>query len=250
MNTPSTVVAISAMGILGAISMAPVIPGLIRRVMPADKPMRISMPAIVALALLQTSLLVVLSAWIGARLGTALQLRSALFDAVAGGRPIGSAFAGLAVPGIILGAVGGLAAFSLSKTFVSFLRAMPLATRLLYGGLTEEVIMRWGLMTAIVWLLSRGIVGASTDRMGAVVFAGILATNAIFAAAHIPVLRATNTSRPREVALIIFLVSIPWGWLFWQYGIESAMIAHMTFHAAIEVLGKTRTGGGEREESR
>lgn len=33
--------------------------------------------------------------------------------------------------------------------------------------------------------------------------------------------------------MTVFVVSSPWGWLFWRLGIEAAMVAHLTFHLSI-----------------
>ena len=46
----------------------------------------------------------------------------------------------------------------------------------------------------------------------------------------------STRSTPGKAAASIFVVSLPWGWLFWAFGIESAMLAHMTFHAVVDAL--------------
>jgi hypothetical protein len=98
------------------------------------------------------------------------------------------------------------------------------------------VIIRWGLMTFVVWLLSGATHSAIAAMSSGIMITGIVITNAVFAAAHIPLLRAVKTESPGKAAAIIFIVSLPWGWLFWTFGIESAMVAHMTFHAVVEAL--------------
>src|SRR5678809_1083871 len=67
------------------------------------------------------------------------------------------------VPGVIGGIVGGIAIIAswlLCKPFLpavfvlraeKFNRLMPFLTRLLYGGITEELLLRWGVMTLLVW---------------------------------------------------------------------------------------------------
>ena len=235
MNDTRIIIALSLIGILGVVSFCPVIPTLIRRVSSADRQPRIPVPVLVLLTLIQTSLIVVVSAWAGERLGPPLGLRSGLLDPAA--HPTWSNITRLVLPGIVVGCVGGLVAFSLAKPLISYLREIPLITRLLYGGFTEEVIVRWGLMTCIVWLLSHGgVTGATYSTQSYVMLAGVVVTNALFAGAHIPLLRAVKTSTPSIAAWVIFVVSLPWGWLFWVFGIESAMIAHMTFHAVVEAI--------------
>ena len=229
-----TMLALCALGILGAVSFCPAVPDLIRRVTPDGRRPRIPPRALVLLTLLQTSLVVVVCAWVGARLGPPLGLRSGLLEPT--GRPFWSAFARLALPGVAIGSTGALVAFLLAKPLVGYLRGIPLATRLLYGGFTEEVVIRWGLMTFVVWLLSGATHSAIAAEWSGIMITGIIITNAVFAAAHLPLLRAVQTASPGKAAAIIFVVSLPWGWLFWTFGIEAAMVAHMTFHAVVEGL--------------
>lgn len=45
--------------------------------------------------------------------------------------------------------------------------SLPLATRLAYGGIGEELLMRWGLMTLLVWLLLKLGLGRSAYLLAA-----------------------------------------------------------------------------------
>jgi hypothetical protein len=182
LHDTGTMLALCALGLLGAVSFCPVVPDLIRRVTPDGRRSRFPPRTLVLLTLLQTSLVVV-CAWVGARLGPPLGLRSGLLDQTGG--PIWPASARLALPGAAVGAVGALLAFLLAKPLVGYLRGIPLATRLPYGGFTEEVVIRWGLMTFVVWLLSVGTRSTITPMRDGIVFAGIVVTNAVFAAAHL-----------------------------------------------------------------
>jgi Type II CAAX prenyl endopeptidase Rce1-like len=230
-----TMLALCALGLLGAVSFCPVVPALIRRVLPAGRQPRIPPSALILLTLFQTALVVAASAWVGARLGPPLGLRSGLLDQTS--LPTWSVFARLALTGAAVGAGGALLAFLLAKPLVGYLREIPLTVRLLYGGCTEEVIVRWGLMTFVVWLLASVMRrGPMTVSWSWIMLTGIVVPNTIFAAAHLPLLRALKTAAPGRAAAIIFVVSLPWGWLFWAYGIEAAMVAHMTFHAVVEAL--------------
>jgi hypothetical protein len=215
------------------------------------------MSVLVALALLQSSLLVVGCAWIGARLGPPLGLESRLWGVPSGAyspSPVTGAVTMHALwpgvlAGMLTGALGGVTACWLSPSLITYLRTTtPLVTRLFYGGLTEEVFMRWGFLAsvgALLSLLSRALFGGTTSTgvRGAAVVPAILAilmTNGIFAVAHFPTLRAAKTSAPGRAAAVIFLISLPWGWLAWSFGLESAMVAHMVFHGAVEAVGPRR----------
>lgn len=71
------------------------------------------------------------------------------------------------IPGLLGGVLGAVVIFgwsllwkpSLPSDFLAkaeqFSKGSPLLMRLLYGGITEEIMLRWGLLTALVWLLWR-----------------------------------------------------------------------------------------------
>jgi hypothetical protein len=120
-------------------------------------------PAIKLLGLIQPAILVALGVLAGVALAPRVGLSSPAAEAAASGSPVGLAFKPQIVPGIIGGLLGGgtiVAATLLAKPFLSaetvariaaFGRLLPLPTRLLYGGITEELLLRWGLMTLLVW---------------------------------------------------------------------------------------------------
>lgn len=98
---------------------------------------------------------------------------------------------------------------------------------ILYGGLTEEVLMRWGLMALLAWGLQRWL-----GRSRATVFAALLAA-LVFAAAHLPALAAaqelTGALVARTLALNALAGLLYGGW-FWRRGLETAMAAHGATH--------------------
>jgi len=34
----------------------------------------------------------------------------------------------------------------------------------------------------------------------------------------------------------MFIITLPWGWLFWKFGIECVIIAHSIFHVVFILL--------------
>lgn len=104
------------------------------------------------------------------------------------------------------------------------------AARLLYGGIVEEVIARWGLMTFVVWLLSL-LAGEATN---AVMWAGIIISGVLFGLGHLPSYAAAGARLSRNYVSFAILLnlwaSIIFGLLFWQVGLAAAMLAHMLFH--------------------
>lgn len=107
---------------------------------------------------------------------------------------------------------------------------VPLLARLGYGGVGEEIIARWGLLTGLMALAMR--LGQSDKR--AFWLANSIAA-LLFALGHFGVLFAMV---PHPAAWLIGAVllgnlvpAMAFGWLYRQFGIESAMIAHGGAHA-------------------
>ena len=100
---------------------------------------------------------------------------------------------------------------------------------MLYGGVTEELLLRWGIMTALVWLSWRVL----QRRQGAVhagyVWLAILVSALLFAAGHLPA--AAALIDVLDASVVAFVIGwnaafgLLFGYLFWRYGLESAMLA-------------------------
>lgn len=102
--------------------------------------------------------------------------------------------------------------------------------RVLYGGIVEEVLTRWGLMSLVAWV-GLAIVGSATPT---VVWAAILVSGVLFGLGHLPSYLAAGCRRtPLFVAATVSLnlwAALIFGWLFWRYGLAAAMASHALFH--------------------
>ena len=104
-----------------------------------------------------------------------------------------------------------------------------------YGGITEELTLRYGLMTFIVW------VGAKvwTKLPPGLYFGALLVSAVLFGAGHLPAMAALIPLTPvvilRTVGLNA-LLGLAFGWLFWRRGLEHAMVAHIATHLAFWAL--------------
>lgn len=121
-----------------------------------------------------------------------------------------------------------------SELFARFVAAgPPLATKLLYGGLTEELLTRWGLMSLFAWIGWR-LAGKPAATPAWIFWAAIALSALLFAAAHLPLLFALLGDPPLwMVAAVMLGNTVPgllFGWLFWRRGIEAAIIAHAAAH--------------------
>ena len=108
----------------------------------------------------------------------------------------------------------------------------------LYGGLAEEVMLRWGLMSLVAWGVGRALQRAAGQHPGfavAAAWAGIAVAAAAFAAGHLPAL--TQVTEPGDVLVartlaLNALAGMVYGWLFWRRSLECAMLAHAATHGA------------------
>lgn len=193
-------------------------------------------------------LLVTLMAAAGAAVAHRVGLRSRL----AGDRDARidlrlAAVAGTLV-GLVLLGVDALLAPLLGAPWQAFLReaaaqatAASWVVSVLYGGLAEEVLARWGVMSlvmaAVLWRRA-GPAGAQPPAGAAWLGIGVAA--ALFAAGHLPALAQGIGLEPGIVARTLALnlaAGVVYGWLFWRRSLECAMLAHIVTHL---VLGASR----------
>lgn len=106
---------------------------------------------------------------------------------------------------------------------------LGLAARVMSGGINEEIIFRWGMLSLTMW----GMLQLTTSETTAF-WISILATGLVFGLAHLPGLLAKGCiPSPFLIASTLLgniWVSIICGYLFWQYGIIAAILVHMLFH--------------------
>lgn len=190
--------------------------------------------------LAQSTLLLALAVWVGVALAPAVGLRAPAFEAAVTGRPVAPALKSQLLPGLIAGVLGGMLLFAVGRYAPASLAeaqerfALPLVARVLYGGITEELLLRWGLMTALVWLAWRFL----QNRRGAVraglVWLAIAVSAFIFGAGHIPMASALVGPLDANIAAFVIgwnaVFGLLFGYLFWRYGLESAMLAHALAH--------------------
>ena len=117
----------------------------------------------------------------------------------------------------------------------------PLLARLLYGGITEELLLRWGFMTTLVWLAWRLLQRRRGVPRAVYIWLAIVASALLFGAGHLPA-AAVLVGR-LSVDIVVFVVGVNtafgvlFGYLFWRHGLETAMIAHGTAHAVGYLIG-------------
>ncbi len=193
----------------------------------------------------QSALLLALAAFAGARLAGKVGLRAPAMAELAAGRAPWGALRPQCLPGLIGGLLAGVLLWGLIATAPQAAApihgaTMPLAVRLLYGGVTEEVLVRWGLMSLLVWALWR-VFRRGAANPGAGLFWIALALSAVvFGLAHLPA--AAGLAGPLAWPVVLHLTGanaafgVIAGCLFWRYGLEAAIVAHVVAHLTLAAM--------------
>jgi hypothetical protein len=116
---------------------------------------------------------------------------------------------------------------------------LNLLTAMLYGGITEEILMRWGLMSLLVWIAWKGLKQGVTLPSPGIYQGAIVLAALVFGLLHLPVTAAIVPLTPVVIIRALLLNGIggiAFGWLFWQYSLEAAMLAHISVHVFAFVL--------------
>lgn len=98
-----------------------------------------------------------------------------------------------------------------------------------YGGVTEEIIMRLFLMSLFIYLGTKLFRQKEPSKI--LILTAIFLAAVIFGLGHLPITASMTVITPIVVLRAVILNGIAgviFGWLFWKKGLESAMIAHFT----------------------
>lgn len=224
---------------------------------PAEK-LPLPLIAVKLLNLISPTLLLSIAVLVGVNLASKVGLSAPFTEALASGSqaPI-SAIKPQVIPGLVGGIFGGVALStlyflwrsSLPIDFVAQAEALskntPLLTRILYGGITEEILMRWGFMSILVWAAWRVLQKAqgSPDAMYVALAIGISAI--VFGLGHLPL--AFTLSSQATASLVAYIIvgnaffGLIAGYLYWQKGLEAAIIAHVTVHLAMTIIDQLKS---------
>jgi hypothetical protein len=201
------------------------------------------------LSTIQTTVLLSIAVLIGVALAHRVGLSSPAAEALAGGGNLVAALKPQVVPGLIGGLAGGIAiplAWLLWKPFLppTFVtraeqlnRSLPFPTRLLYGGITEELLLRWGVMSLLVWLAWRLFQKREGKPRAVWLVSAIIISSIVFGLGHLPLVRVLAVNF--TVAIVGYIVvanslfGFIAGYLYWKRGLEAAIIAHMLAHVLI-----------------
>jgi len=206
---------------------------------PDDK---LSGKSLTLLAAIQTAVIVIVCAAIGVYLGPKAGIRDEFLEGAVQGvwrgaelmLQLGAGALGGAICAIVwlLAYYGWLRRRMDSETIrisESVRRRLGLWVRVTSGGVVEEVIFRWGLLTFMVW----GLVSLSLDQTLSFWIA-LIASGTLFGLAHLPGL-IQEGCKPTPLFVGSAVLGNLWvtlfcGLLLYNYGLIAAMVVHILFH--------------------
>ncbi|BCL35623.1 CPBP family intramembrane glutamic endopeptidase [Nostoc sp. MS1] len=216
---------------------------------PEGEELKMPLWQIKLLSLTSPTILLSVAVLIGVFLAHQVGLSAPFIEALTQGNSASLAIQPQVIPGIIGGLIGGVllvaiqwfAKLFLPSDFLTKAEALsgntPLVTRILYGGITEELLLRWGMMTLLVWIgwhvLSQGHGKPSTLCF----VVAIALSSLLFALGHLPlaflITKQLTTSVIAYVIIGNSVFGLIAGYLYWRKGLEAAIISHMLVHVVM-----------------
>lgn len=213
----------------------------------------VPLPVVFLLSLLQNTVILSLLIGVGLILTAKVGLPGALLiEDWRSGKGIGERLRAIIQPALMTGVGVGVTVlvliFVLLKKELPHLplgkaALMPVWKRLLvclYGGLTEEIMMRVFLFSLLVWLLSK-IWRSGTGAPGRQVFwAANIILGLLFGLGHLAsVVPLTPITLNVVVAALLLnsIASLAFTHLYWKRGLEAAMLAHLVADFMLFVIG-------------
>ena len=240
-----------AAGLLGVLAVLPYVFDLLGAV-PAFQTQAAEMPLplVVGLALLQNGILLAAAIVFGMILAGRVGLEMPLIRAWATREPLRNATT-IVRAGVLVGAAAGAVLVVTDAIF--FLQHIPaakalfeiplwkrLAAGVVYGGITEELLMRLFLMSLVAWLLGKWWKTAHGMPAPGAFWAAIIVVAVVFGLGHLPVTSVLAPLTPTLVLRALLLngvAGVAFGYLYWRHGLEAAMLGHMSAHLVMQGPG-------------
>jgi membrane protease YdiL (CAAX protease family) len=215
---------------------------------------------------LETTILYGVLAAIGLYIAGRIGLGLPLLESWLAGHPEWERLRRFALPAILAGVMAGVAILALDAlAFAPGLSALlnssgtgatqasslnpPAWQGLLasfYGGVTEEILLRLFVLSLLAWI-GRFVNRTPEGRpgLGALWVANILAA-VLFGLGHLPATAAAglplNALVVTRAIVLNGLAGVVFGWFYWTFGLESAMLSHFSADIVLHVLAPLLAG--------
>lgn len=198
-----------------------------------------------AVSILQNTLLLSIAAFTGARFAPRVGLNAPVLSAWLAGRPSRAAIGSIIKPAITGGVLGVIillgynALIPVRPEALQQQNALPLIVRILYGGITEEILLRWGLMTWVAWLIWRICRAEAGALSPGIAWIAVVISAVVFGIAHLPAAQALFGELNSPLIACVVAGNAAFGmiagYLFWRHGLEAAVLAHVFAHIGFAI---------------
>lgn len=231
-----------ALSLIGAVGILPYAMKLVPE--GALERSKLPLPVMMALGTLQTAVLMMIAIGLGMLAAREVGLHAPVIEALVSGSDALEILGSFLLLSVLWGLVASALLLGLER--LVFVPRVPrelagkdqeiepwkgfLAS--FYGGINEELLLRWFMVSILAWLI--GLVWNSPAVMGIAILLAAL----LFGLGHLPATRNITPLTPWVVARGIVLNGVGgliFGYLFWRYGLEAAIIAHFTADLVIHI---------------
>jgi membrane protease YdiL (CAAX protease family) len=232
-----------------------------RQLLEASTKMSIPVRGLIAISVVQTLLLLAVAVVAGSYATRRIGLASPVLDAVLSGTAISRDLKARLRSAALLGVVCGIVLIGLDAVFMTYTPSMQVLDEVrlpwwqgflasFYGGICEEVLLRWFLM-AVIALGLRRLINGRSDATPASLPASTFwiangVTAVVFGLGHLPATAAVMVITPAVVMRAVVsngLAGLLFGWQFRRSGIESAMASHWSADICVHVAAPLIAGG-------
>ncbi len=213
---------------------------------------------LISLQVLQNAVMFAVVIFIGLHAANRVGLGLPILEAKLQDEPVGQKIKAILLPSILLGILGSVIVILLDVLVFNPLLIAELGDKAaalnqealqpaawkgllasFYGGIDEEILLRLGLMSILVWL---GRFVSKTEEglpsLTVLWIANILAA-ILFGLGHLPATVALFPLTPLVILRAITLnglIGIAFGYLYFRHGLEAAMLSHFTADIVLHVL--------------
>lgn len=240
------------LGLLGLLALAPSLVPTLSSLLARNPAPAPPLGLLITLTLVQSAVQLGVIVGLGTLASSVLHTRSLLVDRTLHGQPWWPALRPQ-LPLALLGTVPVvLAVIVLDRAFHPYLGAswheavqnqpVTVTSRvaaLLYGGITEELLLRWGVMSMLAWGLWRTLQRRAAQPASWVFWTAITLAALLFGLGHLPAVALLAPLEPLLVVRTVLLNALGglwFGWLFWRRSLEAGMSAHAFTHVLLWLL--------------
>lgn len=230
-------------GMVGVLSLLFILPGMI-----SNRPISIPIWAVCLIQLIQSGIMLALAVWIGVTFAYKVNLYAPVIEALVLKKSFFEKLRPQLGPACVVGFVVGIFLIGMSYVTPQELSVatnttnpiLKIFTEVFYGGVTEEILLRWGVMTLTLWLLWRYFQRDQNFPSSRLVWIAIVASSLLFASSHLPAAHVIAGHLTLNIVTYVMVgnmvAGIMFGVLYKQFGLESAMIAHALAHLVKDIL--------------